>query len=69
VPDICLQAWDVDGNLLHILKAHTGGIRALAIAPGGRLVSGSRDTTLRVWSRDGRLLHTLRGHTDWVSVH
>lgn len=39
-------------------------VRCVAVAPGGRIISGSVDKTLRVWSiaEGGGKLHKLKGH-------
>lgn len=49
------------------LDGHEGGIRALAVLPGGRIVSGSSDRTIRLWDPDsGAEISCLRGHRDAV---
>merc|ERR1712137_1066985 len=49
---------------------HEDAILALAFAPDGTLVSGSRDQTIRVWDWDGNAegncIHTIGGSTDGV---
>lgn len=52
------------GALTGILKAHTGAVEALAIAPTGRwMVSGSRDWTLRLWDLEtNSVVRTFEGH-------
>lgn len=47
-------------SLCHLQEA----VRCVTAAPGGRVVSGSVDTTLRVWSvAAGRKIHKLKGHS------
>ncbi|WP_416669288.1 protein kinase domain-containing protein [Egbenema bharatensis] len=52
---------------LRSLTGHEGGVTALALSPGGRiLVSGSGDKSIKFWSMEtGRLLHTIPGRSLW----
>ena len=70
-----LRVWDVEsGRCVRILEGHSSDIRAVAIAPDGRLaVSGgwdlveSKDNTLRVWDVErGQCLHELPGHREGI---
>lgn len=50
-----------------VLQGHTGSIRSFAVLSGGRLASGSDDTTIRVWNlATGRCEKTLEGHVGSV---
>ncbi len=65
--DYRLRVWDArDGQLLHTLPGHGGGIRALAVSPDGRtLASASDDLQVKLWSLPtGRELMTLARSTD-----
>ena len=45
-----------------VLTRHTNHVRALAVGIGGKIYSGSWDSTIRVWSgADGTLADTHRG--------
>jgi WD40 repeat protein len=58
-----------DGTHLRTLVGHTGSVTSLAVAPDGRVYSGSHDNTIRVWSPDdGAHLQTLAGHTLGVTA-
>ena len=48
------------------LAHDTQYVVALAMAPDGRLFSGSDDRTIKMWSAEGRHLQTLEGHDDTV---
>ena len=65
--DYRLRVWDArDGQLLHTLPGHGGGIRALAVSPDGRtLASVADDLQVKLWSLPtGRELMTLARSTD-----
>jgi len=56
-------------GMSRILQGHKGSVRALAMLPDGRVVSGSRDKTVRVWNvATGRAVATLQGHASWVNA-
>ena len=41
------------GQVLKVLKGHTGRVRGVAISiDGSKIVSGSDDKTVRVWSME-----------------
>lgn len=50
------------------LTGHEGGVTAVAISPGGRiLASGSSDKSIKFWSLEtGELLHTFPGRSLWM---
>ena len=52
------------GNLVELLKGHTGFVYQLAFSPdGGKLISGSADKTAIIWDvSNRRLIQRLRGH-------
>ncbi len=54
-----------DGD--RFLRGHAGPVRALALAPDGRVVSGGDDGTIRIWARTGTAARILRGHHGAVS--
>ncbi len=40
-------------QILKVLEGHTGTVNAVAVSvDGGKIVSGSDDSTVRVWSAD-----------------
>ena len=49
------------------VTGHTDWVSALAVGKGGKVYSGSFDTTVKVWcGSTGALLQTLQGHTSGV---
>lgn len=67
-PDLTIQLLDNSAKRLRSITGHSREVTAIAMLPGGYLVSGSRDQTLRVWREEtGELLRTLNNHTN--SVH
>ena len=66
--------------MIKVLQGHTGTVNAVAIpTDGGKIVSGSNDTTVRVWSMETgevssglcesqvcQVLKVLEGHTVYV---
>ena len=64
--DGTIKLWRVsDGELLHTLEGHTGGVASVSFSPDGRLlISGSYDSTIRIWRMaDGTLLQTYDQET------
>ncbi len=64
-----IRIWDAGLRRTTLqLKAHSGGVRTLAVEPQGRwLISGGWDHTAKIWRMaDGRLVRVLRGHTDRI---
>ena len=49
--DGTVRVWDVAGrSVIRTIRAHPGGIAAVAVRPGGRtIVTGGTDGTVRVW--------------------
>jgi hypothetical protein len=58
--DGTLRAWDLhSGKISYRWDAHAGGVLALDVHPGGRIVSAGRDRRVKVWETDGRLVANL----------
>src|SRR5207253_2847138 len=59
--------WDpVGGKVRHTLAAG-GVVRALVVAPGGKVVaSGGDDAVVHLWDAAGKPLQNLVGATDWL---
>ncbi len=57
-----VQLWDPNsGASLAAIKAHSGGIMALAWSRAGLLATVGRDLTLKVWSSTRQLASTIQG--------
>jgi WD40 repeat protein len=42
--------WDLNGNVLQVLRGHEGGINSVAFSPNGKsILTGSWDKTARLW--------------------
>ncbi len=63
-----LKVWDLDrGALLQTLPGNTGGINALALLSGDRVISGGADRTVNIWDiQGGDRLQTLQNHRRWI---
>src|SRR5207245_11297120 len=49
--DMAIRLWDVAREVeTGSLNGHQSAVLALAVLPGGRLASASRDKTIRVWN-------------------
>ena len=65
--DRTARLWDIDGNMLHVLRGHSGYIRAVAFSPDGKkIVTGSNDFTARIWDNQGNCLKVFRGHNSEI---
>ncbi|PSB13186.1 serine/threonine protein kinase, partial [filamentous cyanobacterium CCP2] len=62
-----LSSGEMNWRAFRSLTGHEGGVTALAISPGGRiLASGSGDKSIKFWSvPTGELLHTIPGRSIW----
>jgi WD40 repeat protein len=62
--DRTLRLWDMEtGQELRRFEGHDGGINAVAVLNGRRIISGSQDTTLRLWDVEtGQELRRFEGH-------
>lgn len=68
--DDFIKVWDFrTGVLLHTLKGHTAGVKAVAIAPNAQTAaSGGYDNSVKLWNlATGTLQATCSGHADTVS--
>jgi len=63
-----LEIWNVTGQKLHTLPAHTASISSVAFSENGqRLISASADTTAIVWDpTSGQRLAELKGHAGLI---
>ncbi|KAH8926376.1 WD40 repeat-like protein [Atractiella rhizophila] len=67
--DQTVRIWDAaTGKQLHVLRGHSGWVRAVAFsADGQQVASGASDSAIRIWDTEkGQCLNVLRGHTGWV---
>jgi WD40 repeat protein len=65
-----VRVWEVTGGVcVATLAGHASAVRALAVLPDGRLVSGSDDATVRLWEVGTRTwTAVLTGHTGSVTA-
>ena len=49
------------------LAGHTNWVQSVAVAPDGRIITGSYDNTVKVW-RDGACERTIQVHTSKVNA-
>ena len=49
------------------LAGHTNRVQSVAVAPDGRIITGSYDNTVKVW-RDGVRERTIQVHTSKVNA-
>ena len=70
--DGMVRVWDIEaGSTLREMPDHAGGVSAVAVAPGGLVISGSWDGTVRMGapgSDAGRILLTTAGVVYSVAV-
>ena len=63
-----INLWDVSGNLLQTLDAHSDPVTNVAFSEDGLfLASSSSDGTVRVWTSQGDLISELERHSRAVS--
>jgi WD40 repeat protein len=65
-----VRLWGARGKELATLAGHSSWVRAVAYAPGGKLLaSGGDDRTVRLWrAGDGAHLHTYKGHSGHITA-
>ncbi len=65
-----IEVYPLAGGKPKTLTGHRGWIRAVALAPNGRLLaSGGHDRVIRLWELpSGKALKTLPGHRLWVNA-
>lgn len=56
--------WNKEGEITGSFQAYDEAVRAIAVGPGGIIVTGSQagDKAARIWSKSGELLAELKGH-------
>lgn len=58
--------WDLEGNVLHTLRGHTGEVLGIAFSADGKLLASSSmgtDSSIKLWNIEtGELRHTLTAH-------
>jgi WD40 repeat protein len=67
--DGIIRLWDADGNKLHDLPGHKGGVAPLFFAPkSGQLLSGGADGCVRFWNAaTGEQARQLEASKDWIT--
>ena len=63
---LALKAWPYSGEVV-TLAGHTHAVECVAVAPDGRVITGSFDGTVKVWL-NGACERTIQAHTDAVAV-
>lgn len=65
-----LEIWDIQtGKCVKSIKAHNKAIKALAVLPDNRVISGSSDGTIKIWDMPtAQCVQMLEGHTSGVSA-
>lgn len=68
--DCNVRVWNLQtATCEKVLDGHGGWVQAVAVTPGGKAVSASRDFTLRVWNYEtGSCDMVLRGHENYVNA-
>ncbi|TMW57534.1 hypothetical protein Poli38472_003459 [Pythium oligandrum] len=68
--DKAVRVYDLEGNLISILRGHEGGVISLGFTADYKyLLSGSWDGTARVWDlATMQCVHVLEGHENGVCV-
>jgi len=65
--DNIIRLWDLQGNLLAVMKGHSESIGDVNFSPDGQLIaSGSLDKTARLWDLSGKELMVYTGYGDEV---
>eukprot|EP00486_Rosalina_sp_Unknown_P000129 CAMPEP_0201565072 /NCGR_PEP_ID=MMETSP0190_2-20130828/3896_1 /ASSEMBLY_ACC=CAM_ASM_000263 /TAXON_ID=37353 /ORGANISM="Rosalina sp." /LENGTH=617 /DNA_ID=CAMNT_0047982091 /DNA_START=32 /DNA_END=1882 /DNA_ORIENTATION=- len=60
--------WDIDGNIIQQLGAHSNSINSVDVTNDGQVLTGSYDSTAKIWGVDGNCVATLKGHQHGVEV-
>ena len=62
-----VKLWNLDGQLLRTLQAHTDWVYEVSFSPNGQMIaSASGDRTVKLWNIDGNLFTNLKGHNDRI---
>ncbi len=58
------------GARIRVMRGHTSAINAIDFSPssGGKILTGSSDTTLRLWTPGSLEQVVFRGHKGWVTA-
>ena len=57
-----VKVWDLaSGRPVRTLGQHSAGVTSVAVAPDGRVISGSRDGTVKIWELTGSRAPTTLG--------
>lgn len=67
--DGSIRLWSSDGQPLHVLDGHPGGVKFAAFNQAGTLIlAESKEGPARLWDIDGNLIGVLGENAAWVDV-